>query len=306
MRDVHQEKITYTALSAFRNCRQKYKHRYVDELVLDRPKGNALWIGTLFHEGIERFYNGESMTDIVSYVASQKDDLGDPDRWLRVNAMLIAYADKYKDEQLEIIALEDEFEVPIINPATGKKSTTMVLGGKIDGLVKCDDGAFAIFEHKTTAVPIQNYIKTLWSDFQTRLYCDAYSRYKGIKVNRAVFNIIKRSQRRRKRHEADDDFLIRLIEDTEFYRQELIFGKGMLGEIKTQLWDLKDNMQQARRENRWYKNESQCRSFFGICDYYDLCSSANNPIVRNSMYMKRERHEELGEGNYVTDKTNAT
>jgi|TARA_B100000809_G_scaffold6296_1_gene6387 hypothetical protein len=286
--------ITYSAFSTFRNCRQKYKHRYVDQLVKVQSPVYALWYGRLIHECLEKWYRGKSMGEILTYIEDEK--LDGSDLWLHAVATMVSYEKLYPKEPFRVIDIEEEFCVPIINPKTGKASTDMQLRGKIDGLIKLEDGALAIFEHKTTSERTKDYVRGLWSDFQTRLYCDAYGRYIGKPIRRALFNVVRKSACRRRKGESDDSLLERLIADAQFHREELVFDPMLLSEIGEQVWELKDNVQAARRVGVWYKNESSCKKWGRMCDYYDLCSSGNNPIVKSSLYEVKRRHEELSPG----------
>jgi hypothetical protein len=284
--------ITYSAFSTFRNCRQKFKYRYIDQIVKDTSKAIALWMGALIHECLEMWYRGKSIGEILGHIERNKTD--DNDSWIHASAIMIAYTKHYPKESFEVIDLEEEFCVPIINPTTGRPSTNMQLRGKIDGLIKMQDGALAILEHKTTSEQLERYVKALWSDFQTRLYCDAYGRFTGKgPIKRALFNIIRKSQKRRLKGESDEKFLNRLIPSIGFYREELVFDPHLLGEIGEQVWELKDNVQTARRKKKWYKNESQCKQWGRMCEYFDLCSSGNSPIVRASLYKDKRAHSEL-------------
>jgi len=288
---------TYSAIATFRDCRQKYKHRYLDLIEKIRELAPALWIGTLIHLCLEMWHRLQPLGEILDFIHDSRVD-GDNRNWIQCAAIMTAYARKYpQEDEFKIITLEDEFCGPLINPVTGHQSTTMELAGKIDGLIQYPDESYAIFEHKTTSTDLEKYTNTLWSDFQTRFYCQEYGRYKGITIRKALFNIIKKSAIKGRKGESDEDRIARMADDIQFKRYLLSFDPALMGEIGEQVWELKDNMQAAARKNKYYKNESQCKhAFGGMCDYYDLCSSGMNPIVRHSLYRKRERsHTELSQ-----------
>uniref|UniRef100_A0A6M3JB94 Putative PD-(D/E)XK nuclease superfamily protein n=1 Tax=viral metagenome TaxID=1070528 RepID=A0A6M3JB94_9ZZZZ len=52
--------LTYSAESTFRNCRRKYRHRYVDGIVLRGEDAEALYVGDLWHGMSELLVLGES------------------------------------------------------------------------------------------------------------------------------------------------------------------------------------------------------------------------------------------------------
>jgi len=295
---------TYSAASTFRDCRQKYKHRYIDLIEKDRPPAAPLWIGTVVHDCLEMWHRGEPLGEIIDYL----DDLRTEDNtknWVQCVAIMQAYARTYPTEDsFEILELEEVFRGPLVNPETGRASTTMVLTGKVDGLIKLESGEHAILEHKTTTLNLERYVETLWTDFQTRFYCQQYGKYKGISIRKAMFNIIKKSLLRKRKGESEEALIERMTDDIQFKRYLLSFEPTLLDEIGTQVWELKDNMQLAARSGKYYKNESQCRhAFGGMCDYFDLCSSGMNPIVRNALYRKRKTaHTELSN----SEETNVT
>jgi len=288
---------TYSAIATFRNCRQKYKPRYLDLLEKDLEAPAALWIGSLVHDCLEMYHRGQPLGEVLDFI-QDKRVASDSKNWIQCAAIMTAYARKYpQEDEFKIIALEDEFCGPLINPTTGHSSTTMELAGKVDGLIQYPDGSHAIFEHKTTSEDLEKYTKRLWSDFQTRFYCQEYGRFKGIKIRKALFNIIKKSAIKGRKGESEEDRIARMAEDIQFKRYLLSFDPTLLDAIGEQVWELKDNMQTAARKNKYYQNEDQCKHAFGsFCDYYDLCSSGLNPIVRQSLYRKRERsHTELSQ-----------
>jgi hypothetical protein len=294
---------TYSAISTFRNCRQKYKHRYIDLIEKDREPPAALWIGSLVHDCLEMYHRGQPLGEVLDFIHDKRVD-SDTKNWIQCAAIMTAYARKYPHEdQFKIITLEDEFCGPLVNPSTGHRSTTMEIAGKVDGLIQYPDGNYAIFEHKTTSEDLEKYTKNLWSDFQTRFYCVEYGRYKGLNLRQALFNLIKKSALRGRKGESDEQLIERMTEDIQFKRYLLSFDPALMEEIGEQVWELKDNMQQASNKDKYYKNESQCKhAFGGFCDYYDLCSSGMNPIVRHSLYRKRKgAHTEL-----TKKETNAT
>jgi hypothetical protein len=294
-----QREETYSALKTFLNCRQEYSHRYLQLIEKDIAPGAALWIGSLIHACLEMWYRGQSLGEIIDFIYASRDGSSN---WIQCEAIMTAYAARYPTEEFEVVKVEDEWRGPLINPETGAASTTITLAGKIDGLIRLEDGSYAIFEHKTTSKDLDKFTASLWSDFQTRFYCIQYGRANGIEIKKAMFNIIKKSAIKGRKGESDEDRMARMAGNIQFKRYLLSFDKALMDEIEEQVWEIKDNMQLAARKGKYYKNESQCQhAFGGMCQYYDLCSSANSPIIRDSFYRKRQRaHSEL-EATHVTE-----
>ncbi|MDR3717294.1 MAG: PD-(D/E)XK nuclease family protein [Bryobacteraceae bacterium] len=89
------------------------------------------------------------------------------------------YTERYPTEELEIVALEKTFEGPIGNSATGAASRSVVLAGKVDGIVRVGDEYF-VLEHKTASQMDADYLEKLWSDFQITLYAHYIEQTLGI------------------------------------------------------------------------------------------------------------------------------
>jgi len=98
------------------------------------------------------------------------------------------------ESTMETIASEFEFNVPIINPETGKPSRLFTLAGKIDGIVRLPDGRLANEEFKTTAddiAPDSDYWKRLRIDAQVSTYVLA-ARCVGHAVETSLYDVIKK------------------------------------------------------------------------------------------------------------------
>ena len=59
-----------------------------------------------------------------------------------------------------MIAVEQEFELPIVNPRTGRKSRKFALGGKIDAIAEDEDGRLWILENKTVGIGLESFRET--------------------------------------------------------------------------------------------------------------------------------------------------
>lgn len=97
----------------------------------------------------------------------------------------------YSDENLEFIALETEFDIPMPT-LTGRKSRTMRLGGRFDGLVRHKvTGEYWIWETKTTR-SIAELVRSLANDEQCGCYIYAASQALKVPVVGVLYNIIRK------------------------------------------------------------------------------------------------------------------
>lgn len=128
--------LTQSSMRTFQACPRRYKHSYIDRA---RPivKPDALRSGSSIHAGVEALRKGASLDQ-----ACDKLDREDPFDWARARAMLIGYVARWGDPTRGIVAVEKEFQIELVNPATGASSRTFVLAGKMDAIFEGDEKEF--------------------------------------------------------------------------------------------------------------------------------------------------------------------
>ena len=146
--------LTYSELTAFRNCRRKHYWRYERGLVPVTREMGALWFGDIFHQVLEHWHNGDEQKALEE-IEKRFPFCSVPDGevrvdWVKLMTMFLAYAAKYphESEDFEVVTLEQEFQCEIRNPTTSGRSRTFIFGGKVDGLIRREDGLW-LMEHKT-------------------------------------------------------------------------------------------------------------------------------------------------------------
>lgn len=172
-------RLTATSLAAMRRCPRRYWYRY--ELGLSRIRLAApLRLGSAFHYGLE-LYNAGLSDDLAILTATDDyktcPDWAEPNGWEieceTVRALLAGHFWRYQKDDLEFVAIEEPFEIPLVNPDTGAASRTFRLAGKIDGIVRLPDGRLAVLEYKTAGEDIgsdSGYWLRLRYDGQISLY----------------------------------------------------------------------------------------------------------------------------------------
>jgi|2_EtaG_2_1085320.scaffolds.fasta_scaffold02436_10 hypothetical protein len=215
-----------------------------------------------------------------------------------------------RDDELEYLYVEPTFVHKIRNPETGAKSRSFILSGKIDGLVHLKGtNELYIKENKTAATIDGAYLERLWSDFQSMLYAryidDIVSDGFGMRVVGVLYDITEKTRIRRKAGETVDKFEERLgryktektiekhreagpkpAETWEAFRErmkreyenpdkmhrELIrFDEQRLADIDGEVWEMTQQILDARRRDRWSMNTSQCYSFGFGCSFVPIC-----------------------------------
>lgn len=128
--------LSTSARKTFRLCQRKYFHEQEQRRrsVYDT---DALRFGTLMHKGLEAWWKTVDLDATYAAMAGEAD----PFERVKAEELMRAYHLRWKDEPLNVLAVEQEFVSPLVNPETGRKSETWQRGGKIDALVRVGDVA---------------------------------------------------------------------------------------------------------------------------------------------------------------------
>lgn len=320
--------LTYSALSTFRGCPQKYKHRFIDHLK-PRTKAHSLRFGQIIHEGLTILYqNGWDLEVVYRFFDScfpnhHRDADEKHDRILAY-VMLTAYAERYANEKMNIVALDVEFSGVIRNPKTGCQSRTFDIAGKANGIVMID-GECYLLEHRTVSTSEEIDESKLWTDTQSALYC-YYLRQLGYPIVGVVYNFLVKSRIKQKEGESeqeyeerkaeliaksksgkssaqrqmpesDQDFLERL--KTWYQRPEAFervvfrFQEERLEMLQEEIWEVTQQYLGSRRRDQWFLNTASCFHFGRSCEYLDYCRSGFDPEVCRTLYDIALPHEEL-------------
>lgn len=194
------ELLTHSRQDCFKTCRKR--HHFAYELGLRRiDDAKALRMGGAFHEGIERLGKG---SDLATACQAVRDKYGpcpvmlDSYEWAieieTVLRLVCAYQWKWEAGQIEHIAVELQFELPLINPDTGKKTPNWNLAGKIDAIIRMEDGRLAVKESKLLGDDI-SVESDLWRrlriDHQISLYMLA-ARGLGYAVDTVLYDVTRK------------------------------------------------------------------------------------------------------------------
>lgn len=115
---------------------------------------------------------------------------------------LVGYNWYYQNQQpFEIIDQELEFSIPLRSPGSGRALPDVMIRGKIDKVIKDENGKLYIWDHKSTGRPIDSD-SSFWShlrlDTQTTLYPYAYMMDTG-KFAEPIYDVWHRPQIRPKK-----------------------------------------------------------------------------------------------------------
>lgn len=307
-------KLTHSMRSKWNSCHRAFRIAYEDRI---RPISSAasLRFGTAFHALMEVYWgeaignhNGdiaEKVSDVVCEYAQQNDDAYGANTLL---ALFDGYVHKYLDSDLdayETIAVEQEYNAPLVNPETGKKSMTYHLAGKLDGILRNRyNGQTVILEHKTTSSdisPVSEYWKKLAIDGQVSGYYYGIMAMGYENVTNCLYDVIRKPTLKpykatpiesrkykkdgtlyagqRENDETPEEWHDRLAADISlnpdryFARQEIARCENDIQDYLYDMWAVAKEMMEAKKSGRYSRNPAGCQAFSG-CEYWDVCTNS--------------------------------
>lgn len=168
--------LTNSRRNSFGSCHRKHLFEYEQGI---RPVSDALALafGDLVHKGLEAWYlnhwQGIEVADreACAAIAAHGKAL-DPYVVAVAHVLLEEYSKRYGADEMEVVAVEQFYAIPLVNPATRGTSRTFQLAGKLDAIVR-KAGRVFIVEHKTTSedlAPDARYWAKLSMDGQVSGY----------------------------------------------------------------------------------------------------------------------------------------
>ena len=292
--------LTYSNTKAFRDCPYKFYLRYIQQL-RSVITSDALRLGSAFHEGRE---GGEQALEeyLEGFHPRTQEELDSHQIITTIAKGLLSIAPRDEGIRREV-----EWEMPLINPETGRSSRTFALAGKIDGILGAD-----LVEEKTRGQsPQKSDIDRLPLDAQILMYVNACG-FHDIDIRRVRYRYYIRPgirRRKDKNHptgmETLSTFLDRLeacfVDEPErYFREEILhFPKEALEKFREDIWAVGQGILWFRNNNCWYRNTTHC-SDYGGCEYLPLCRGEDV----EGLYKLGEPNVELGEdkrGSFTTN-----
>jgi hypothetical protein len=271
-----------------KNCKRKYY--YTDVLRIQRRyqnRGEALYFGQLWHKALAHGFMYQSSPGLETLLAWCEDH----DLARRCHAMLQGYREA-RPYEIVCSLHEQELTARIRNPQTGYPSHKFSQYGILDMLALHRDNTVWLWEHKTAGSVDGAYLDRLWSDSQITGYVAAL-RDSGIEVAGVVYDIAVKPRLRQKKDEELDEFYARL-EDWHrttpgvYIREEVYIGPMQIEEWRQDVWDVTQELLEARRRNRWPRNTARCNDWNRTCQYADLCRNGGSEALINAEYEPRE------------------
>ena len=307
--------LTHSRMSCFRDCPRKHNLRYEMGLRADRDSV-PIRVGSVYHEMMDLAASGmDPMPALVNMEDLYEREL--------VSAMFLMHQQHYARERLESVASELEFDLPLVNPETGRPSTIWRFRGKIDDIVMLDDGRLALLEYKSTTrdfSPGAEYWQRLHMDPQLSLYVIA-ARELGYEIETVLYDVTRRPMLKplkatpedkrkykkdkslyanlRDRDETPQEYSIRVIRsiadrpEHHFARIEIARLDQDLEDCELEMWQQQLAIREAQRSGHWYRNPNSCYGFF-TCDYLPICLNRDLDTNTPTGFIRNENiHPEL-------------
>lgn len=252
-------KISVQRLKAFKSCRRFYELRYVEDLV-PTVSAEALQTGKKYHAYIDAFFKGEPIEETPT----------------KEYAMFVAFL-TYVYPKLRLLETEKKFVYELPNGE---------LVGILDGV---EETCFV--EHKTTSdTDLEHYEYMLDWDEQILAYMLATG------FRKVKYTVIRKPNIRQKKDESDEDFYKRMLEwyqedtDSKIRLLTLTRTDEEVEEFKNQLISMIDEMQRAKDNHMYYRNNCACNQYGRVCEYASICKHYNKDQP-NVNFTRREEVE---------------
>lgn len=328
----HLQTLSISRANSFRRCPRLSYFEYEQRIRPVRRDGPRAFGGG-FHSAQDVIWNAASQGLAAKKAAldgwlktptvDREPAEFDPYVFAMLRALLIGYLARWHAEDVEVLAVERKFSMPLVNPSTGAPSKTFVLNGRIDAIIRWR-GQVWVLEHKTTSEDIgpgSDYWRKLRIDPQCSTYIDA-ARAIGFDAEGVIYSVTKKPlskpykatplesrkytkegklyAQQRERDETPEEFEARILaaiaESPEkfFAWCEVPRLEGEIEEAQADLWQTALALREAQRSGRFPRNPNACFMFHSECDFFDVCTKAAR-LDDTSRFKKLEEKTEKTE-----------
>jgi len=269
---------------------------------------DALHFGTLIHKCLEARFQGAPLEVVFDYIDRLVPGKGD--MWVKARAMMAGYYLKYPVDGFEVLSVEPTFQTRIINPDTNRPSRKYDLAGKVDAIIRREDGTVWIVEHKTTRSISGQMIQNLWSDMQIQIYSRYGKQIAGENIEGVIYDVLEKPQLRRRKirgtdeYEDDGTYYERLVDwhkDPEKYlRLDVQFDEEDYKNLERDIWHTAHDASNALSCGHFRRTTSACHPIASFkCDYVSLCAGRVNIGDKHHLidnyFQEKKPHQELNE-----------
>jgi len=204
------DELHISDIRSFKSCRRKWNFSSPLRRGLESNTPYAPFLtGRAIHHAIEMYYgSGQLLLDALGeFFENEIKEMGTlwpaeeemVQEQIELSSGILEHygqwlgrdAGRLDDKNLEFIALETEFSVPLRNPK-GRKSNKIRLAGRFDGLVRIiDEDTYWIWENKT-ARSITELERSLANDEQCGAYMYAAQEIFDVPITGVLYNILRK------------------------------------------------------------------------------------------------------------------
>lgn len=291
---MNHELLTYSRLRLRLNCPFAEHLRY-DQHLAPKAFSAARLLGSAVHKGLETDSIPKAMAVFDSALPVTQEQQNDLDMDKAVcRAMLEEAREAFAP--LPGLMPEQQFRLPIRNPATGAISRSYLLAGKVDGICTLEDETWLV-EYKTASTVDRQYIARLRLDGQVTTYLYAMERVLQRPIAGVIYRIIRKPSIRQTQKETFEAYCNRLEADyrarPDFYfvEERLYRSREDMTLFEVELWDMTQRMLWERKKDIHHRNTARCTDF-GTCEYMPICLQEAG---WEGLYEYKEANEELRE-----------
>ena len=169
--------ISESKYQTFKQCRLKYRYRYVDRL--PEPEGanvEALHFGSYIHKVLEEGVAATSKEDLIKIAEEAKGTYKVTKKYNGKDLICIDNFLKFNAKLAETVSTEQVFQVEIKDDIT--------LNGVIDRVIKGSDGGYLVIDYKTSKR--EKTKVDLYQDTQLKGYVYAVSKLYNVPIANIV------------------------------------------------------------------------------------------------------------------------
>ena len=289
--------LTNSAMTDFRRCEERYRLKYRERLS-PLQESPHLGLGSAVHEGLEKrgaIYAIQYLREKnPPYTKAEADrlEIQCATAAAMVNGALKIWTE-WPDRQ------EIQFDLPLINPMTGKASTKHTMSGKLDGLWESVPESVVqrlrntslraplrgnppcVMEIKTTSHAASEELQTEVSWVLYRVIRKPSLRLRT-KVKRPDGLDEKGKPKFKYSHETATEFCERIHLDYEqrpdhYYSEFLVRRKrDQIQRFRHEIWEQHKRLLRIENGEMTIRNTGSCLDY-GRCDFFELCTGAVGP-----------------------------
>lgn len=266
--------------------------------------------GSTMHRGWETRYkafgtnNVDDLTrvkiesEMLAWLAEHPQPENDFRDYNHACKMMAVYNSVYKKEPFKILnnakgepIIEASFALPFgtinnVSKDVPFQEIPIFYCGKIDLGIEDNNGIWS-FDHKTAFQFGETFDKQMNMDGGQLGYCWALGQVLGRQPQGYIIDAV-----RVRRPKKQDEFSgIDCIDGTDFKRTPYFVTPEMLEEWRMDVLALIENIFHYQAVRHYPRHRWQCTNKFGLCDYYDVCSSplsARESILQSGLFETNE------------------